>query len=106
MKGISSLWRQNRKENKGPSPFSSPLAISVTSPLAARRSSLDERRRPAAGFREEDPLLEDEASQSSHGDQDLDGAVPASAVVEEDGEDEDHEGSPLLPIFSAAHLGE
>ena len=100
MKGISSLWRHDRKENKESSPFSSPLAISVISPLAARRSSLDERRRPAAGFREEDPLLGDEDSQRSDGDQDL------TAGVEEGGEDEDHQGSPLLPIFSAAHLGE
>lgn len=90
------------------SPFSSPYS---GTPVAARRSSLGERRRPAADF-----------------DADL-SPTPASRIDEEDeegveeeedevddhdqGEEEDEsnedgagETSPLLPIFSAAHLGD
>ena len=87
------------KGSKGrePSPFSSPYSNIQASPIAARRTSIEERRRPAAKF---DRLL-------SPG--------PTSRIEEEEqdeeqGEDvneEDDAGelSPLLPIFSAAHLG-
>lgn len=84
------------------SPFSSPYSNIQASPIAARRTSLEERRRPAAKF---DHIL-------SPGPEDR---IEEEGQDEEDGEDEDQdedinedeagELSPLLPIFSAAHLG-
>lgn len=87
------------------SPLSSPYSNLQVSPIAARRGSLEERRRPAANF--------DRATSAGHTDR-----------IEEEGQDEDEEEeiededngddldedaagelSPLLPIFSAAHLG-
>ncbi len=94
-----------RKER---SPFSSPYSNLLASPIAARRSSLEERRRPAAKFgdgtspgaaatetvpEEEEEVNEDELQDEEDGE---DG---------EDDEDDHEELSPLLPIFSAAHLG-
>lgn len=84
------------------SPFSSPNSNLHASPIAARRGSLEERRRPAANF--------DHATSPGFAER-----INEEAQEEEDGEDEDQEEeldedeagelSPLLPIFSAAHLG-
>lgn len=83
------------------SPFSSPNSNLHASPVAARRGSLEERRRPAANF--------DHGIPSGLADR-----IDEEDQEEEDGEEEDHEEatgedepgelSPLLPIFSAAHL--
>ena len=97
---LSSLSRlaQGRHRHRGDrSPFSSPFSGLLSSPLAARRSSREERRRPAADF-------DQDASPAQH--------MKIDEEPEEDGEEEveeelgeDDEESPLLPIFSAAHLG-
>lgn len=83
------------------SPFSSPNSNLHPSPIAARRGSFEERRRPAANF--------DHAISPGFAER-----INEEAQEEEDGEDEDQEEeldedeagelSPLLPIFSAAHL--
>lgn len=99
--GLFSLTRPgNRHDRKEKSPFSSPYTAFLPSPVAVRRTSLEERRRPAADF-DQDVLpgfggkANDEPDEEHNigGEQDED--------IDEDGEEE----SPLLPIFSAAHLG-
>ena len=83
------------------SPFSSPYTALLSSPIAARRGSLEERRRPAANFDADispaPHITIDEREDSHESEQD----------EEDEDLDEDGEGetSPLLPIFSAAHLG-
>ena len=90
------------QRGRGPSPFSSPNSNLHASPIAARRSSTEERRRPAANF--------------DHGiSPGLANRIDEEDQEEEEGEEEDQEEdidedelgdlSPLLPIFSAAHLG-
>ena len=83
--------------------FSSPESNVQASPIAAQRSSLEERRRPAAKFdhaitpgtdRIEEEDLEDDAGEGEE-----------EELYEYHGEDDAGELSPLLPIFSAAHLG-
>ena len=86
--------------NEERSPFSSPNSNLHASPIAARRSSLEERRRPAGKFehvvspkapgRIEEEYEEEEEDEES----------------EDLGEDDAGELSPLLPIFSAAQLGQ
>lgn len=82
------------------SPFSSPYTALLSSPVAARRGSLEERRRPAANFNAEvSPapeikIIEHEGEEVPEDEDEV--------VVDEDGEGDT---SPLLPIFSAAHLG-
>lgn len=83
-------------------PMATPENEIAASPLAARRTSLEERRRPAAKFGKGlSPLtgVRDRAS-SDH-----------EAQIDEDydseaDEDDPGERSPLLPIFSAEHLGQ
>ena len=82
-----------------------PPRVNITlSPVAGRRSSLEERRRPAARFKrgrsasQKKGLLQDSSEEEN----------PAEDVLEdEEDEDGDDRGelSPLLPIFSAEHLG-
>ena len=92
---------QRPKGSKG-SPFSSPYSNIQTSPIAARRSSLEERRRPAAKFEHvispepADRIEEEEENEEEQGED-----------VQDDDLSEDGTGehSPLLPIFSAVHLG-
>ena len=104
--------RQSRaRDLREQSPFSSPYSNIQSSPIAARRTSLEERRRPAAKFEsalspgptdrvyEEDIEEEDEEGE---GDNDVE--EEQDVDEDEDGEDAG-ELSPLLPIFSAAHLG-
>lgn len=76
------------------SPFSSPYAGGASSPLlGARHAGLEDHRRPAADYDNDEPPDEHDV-------------VEESADDDEDGVDEDGGlGTPLLPIFSAAHLG-
>ena len=84
------------------SPFSSPNSNLHASPIAARRGSLEERRRPAANFDHAiPPALVDRIDEE---DQEEEDGVDEDQDEEID-EDEAGELSPLLPIFSAAHLG-
>ncbi|KAL8861723.1 MAG: hypothetical protein Q9178_001924 [Gyalolechia marmorata] len=100
---LSSLSRFTGKDRQhgDRSPFSSPFSGRLSSPVAARRSSLEERRRPAAGFNHE--VSFGPASPIDEGDEVVD-----EDVNNDEDEDEDEDGggetSPLLPIFSAAHL--
>lgn len=99
---FSSLTRLGNGHNaKEKSPFSSPYTGFLSSPVAVRRTSLEERRRPAADFDQDvspgcggKAIDEPEEERNIGGEQD--------EHIDEDGEEE---MSPLLPIFSAAHLG-
>ncbi|KAL6719323.1 hypothetical protein ACLMJK_003562 [Lecanora helva] len=99
---LPSLSRKREGSKPGEqSPFSSPFSDIRASPIAARRTSLEERRRPAAKFDQipspEPPdRIEEEQENEEEGDEDNEG--------EDVDEDEPGELSPLLPIFSAAHL--
>ncbi|MCJ1465878.1 hypothetical protein MMC07_004497 [Pseudocyphellaria aurata] len=90
---------------KGPhreerSPFSSPYPALLSSP-AARRSSLEERRRPAAEFNQDiSPGRTSKNNEDREEREEEDGLDPDDDM-DEDG---DEEMTPLLPIFSAAHL--
>ena len=79
------------------SPFSSPYAGGASSPLlGARHAGPEHHRRPAADYDHDEQLDEHDAIEESDGDGEED----------EDEVDEDGDlGTPLLPIFSAAHLG-
>jgi len=81
---LSSLLRpkRNRRRVEEHSPYSSPYA---------------ERRHATADFTEDDG--EDELTEE----EEQSGGDDGEAVEEEDGEESD---TPLLPIFSAAHLGQ
>ena len=93
---------------KDRSPFSSPNSNLLASPIAARRSSLEERRRPAAKFGDgtspgplaSEAVEEEEEFEEGPNQQDIQDGNEG-----EDDEDDHGELSPLLPIFSAAHLG-
>lgn len=91
-------------KRKDRSPFSTPYTGLLSSPAAARRSSLEERRRPAADF--DHGLLPnmdgkiDGEPQDEEQDQ-----VDDEDQNEDTGEDGYNDMTPLLPIFSAAHLG-
>lgn len=84
------------------SPFSSPNSNLHPSPIAARRSSLEERRRPAAKF--DHPRSITPTNGADDQDQDEENGDEEDQEEELE-EDEAGELSPLLPIFSAAHLG-
>lgn len=104
--------RSKGSHDKRPSPFSSPHSNMQASPIAARRSSLEERRRPAAKFnhlvspaaenRIEEEELDDEAVEEPDEDENEDEDGDGDGDINED---DAGETSPLLPIFSAAHLG-
>ena len=89
------------REYRDRSPFSSPYSNLLASPIAARRSSLEERRRPAARFKQQSSPQPTTNREGPSEDEE--------ETIEEEQEDEedDHAGelSPLLPIFSAEHLG-
>ena len=97
---LTSLGKgQHRKER---SPFSSPYTELLSSPVAARRNSLEERRRPAADFNHDvSPALTGKIDEEHEEEEEGDGQDPDDDL-DEDGEEE---MTPLLPIFSAAHLG-
>lgn len=100
LSSLSRLTGRDRQHGER-SPFSSPYSGRLSTPVAARRSSLEERRRPAAYFdRELSPgPIDEEDENVNEDDNDND-----DEEVDED-EDGGGESSPLLPIFSAAHLG-
>ncbi|KAI4107609.1 MAG: hypothetical protein LQ339_002515 [Xanthoria mediterranea] len=95
---LSRLAGRDRQHGER-SPFSSPFSGRLSTPVAARRSSLEERRRPAAYFDRElspgpaTPIDEEDEDVNEDDNEELD-----------DDEDGGGESSPLLPIFSAAHL--
>lgn len=95
--------RENKQQRgRESSPFSSPNSNLHASPIAARRGSLEERRRPAANFHHGiSPGPEDRIDEEDQEDED----GMEEDQEEELEEDEAGELSPLLPIFSAAHLG-
>lgn len=97
--------KQHKQQSQGreSSPFSSPTSNLHPSPIAARRGSIEERRRPAANF--EHPLSLGLASRINEEDQDEENVEEEDEEEEEIDEDAAGELSPLLPIFSAAHLG-
>ncbi|KAL8782402.1 MAG: hypothetical protein Q9213_005405 [Squamulea squamosa] len=100
---LSSLSRLSGKDrpNGDRSPFSSPFSGRLSTPVAVRRNSVEERRRPAANFnREVSPAP---ASPIDEVDEDLDEDDNNDEDLDQD-EDGGGETSPLLPIFSAAHL--
>lgn len=110
---LSSLSRAGGKSRQHGehSPLSSPYSGLLATPVAARRSSLEERRRPAADY--DHDLSPVPASRIDEEDEDAE--EEEEEEEEEEGENEEQsmesedaagERSPLLPIFSAAHLGE
>ena len=97
----SSTTRGKGRPRGERSPFSSPYTALLSTPIAARRGSLEERRRPAANFDADlspAPHITIDEGEDEH---------ESEQIEEDEDEDEDGEGetSPLLPIFSAAHLG-
>ena len=83
--------------------LSSPDSNVQASPIAARRSSLEERRRPAAKF---EHVISPGPDRIDEGDQEEDGEEgEGGEFYADNGEDDAGELSPLLPIFSAVHLG-
>jgi len=102
LSSLSRLRKGRHTPRSDRSPFSSPFSGLLSSPIAARRGSIEERRRPAADFDRDASSARhvkiDEEPEEEEGDQE---------DIEEEVEDvdEDDEDSPLLPIFSAAHLG-
>ena len=100
---FSALARLSKgRSHKEKSPFSSPYTGLLSSPVAARRSSLEERRRPAADFdRDVSPGVSGKINDGQE-EEDYNVGEEQDEETEEDG---DGEMSPLLPIFSAAHLG-
>jgi hypothetical protein len=107
LSSLSRLRKGRHTHRSDRSPFSSPFSGLLSSPIAARRGSMEERRRPAADFDRDASSARhikiDEEPEEEEGDQEED----VEEEIEEEVEDvnEDDEDSPLLPIFSAAHLG-
>ena len=98
---ITSAKRARGRQRGERSPFSSPYTALLSTPVAARRGSLEERRRPAANFNV-DPSPAPEIKIDEEEDEDEPEEDVEEGELDEDGEGET---SPLLPIFSAAHLG-
>lgn len=99
---LSSLLRprKGRRRVEQHSPFSSRYG-DQSSPIAERGKRFDGRH-ATADFTETE--LDDEDTEDEDGDEEME----EQEGEEEDGGDEDedgHEDMPLLPIFSAAHLG-
>lgn len=94
--------RIKAQRGREPSPISSPDSNLHASPIAVRRGSLEERRRPAANFVHAMSLgLADRVDEEDQEEEDGE----EEDQEEEVDEDEAGELSPLLPIFSAAQLG-
>ena len=94
--------RIKARQRRESSPFSSPNSNLHASPIAARRGSLEERRRPAANFDHGiSPGLAARIDEQDQEEEDGEGGDQQEEIEE----DEAGELSPLLPIFSAAHLG-
>lgn len=89
---------QRKRHHGDRSPFSSPYTAHQTSPVATRHERRFQRRRIAADYDETD-ITEEEDDEPEEEEENNDN---------EDGEDDEDglgETTPLLPIFSAAHLG-
>ncbi len=102
LSSLSRLRKGRDGHRRDRSPFSSPFSGLLSSPIAARRSSTEERRRPAADYDRDASSgryikIDEEPEQEEDQEEDVEEG--------DDGVDEDDEESPLLPIFSAAHLG-
>ena len=115
---LSSLFgslTRNKQHREHRSPFSSPYA-SIASPIGTRGSPTHERRRIAAGYRDQDQndgddasehdrlLDEEEVEEDNISEEDDEDAEGDDEIADHD-EDGDGAHTPLLPIFSAAHLG-
>ena len=98
----SFLSPSRTKGHRDLSPFSSPYTNLYSSPIAARRSSLEERRRPAAKFGQQ---VSPGPTTNREGVSDDEEGDVEGEQGEEDDDDRAGELSPLLPIFSAEHLG-
>ena len=108
LSSLSRLAKGQQQQHPHPhhgnkSPFSSPYSGLVPTPVAARRSSLEERRRPAADF--DHDISPGPFSRIDEEDEEEEDARVYEDEVDEQDEDGAEETSPLLPIFSAAHLG-
>lgn len=101
---LSSLLRPKKGRNRVEqhSPFSSQYN-DQSSPIVERRKRLDARH-ASADFTETD--LDDENTDEEDEEEEVEQEEAEDA--DDDGEDDEdgHEDIPLLPIFSAAHLGE
>lgn len=96
------------RHRQEPSPFVSSFTGLLSSPVAARPSSLEERGRPTIDFDRNIPhSLDGKVDEEPEEEQEDEGdADNLDEDADEDGdEDGDEEITPLLPIFSAAHLG-
>ena len=95
----SRTFRQSRQRDR--SPFSSQFTI-ASSPVANRRGETSERRRPAAYY---DEVASHEEDAASYDEEDEEEEEQDDGYEEmEDDEDGPGDLTPLLPIFSAAHL--
>lgn len=95
---LSSLLRPKKSRRRVEhSPFSSQYA-DPSSPIAARHQRL-EARHATADFTETE--LDDEDTEEEEDEEDVDQQEEDEGDNNEDGD----EDTPLLPIFSAAHLG-
>ena len=104
---LSSFLRPKRgRRHANHSPFSSPYDDRRDSPASARTPSRNARRRPARDYDGSEHSHEDEREHDDNEEAVEDG----DDHDEEDEDDEDDEdglgeSTPLLPIFSAEHLG-
>ena len=100
---LSSLLRpkRNRRRRESATIDSSYTGVH-SSPVAARRSVPEERRRVAADFDQEDSFDEGEEADPEDIDQHDDEDDNSEDDNDEDGQGE---ATPLLPIFEASHLG-
>ncbi|KAL9107413.1 MAG: hypothetical protein Q9227_007697 [Pyrenula ochraceoflavens] len=92
----SRALRESRQRDR--SPFSSPFTAG-SSPVATRRGEATERRRPAAYFD-----TAEESNGEDFEDYEDEEEEEEDQFEEEDDEDGVGDSTPLLPIFSAAHL--
>lgn len=99
---LSSLLRPKKglRRVEQHSPFSSRYD-EQSSPIVERRKRLDARH-ATADFTETDPDDENTEEEEDEEDEEQEGEEDGDGEDDEDG----HEDTPLLPIFSAAHLGE
>lgn len=102
---LSSLLRikKGRKRVAEHSPFSSPYTPLVT-PTDRRRRRGGTRQTAADSTQSEDDAEESEEDDEG-GEHGGDGPEEEEREGEDEGEDGHGQGTPLLPIFSAAHLG-
>jgi hypothetical protein len=99
----SLLRPKKRRLGADRSPFSSPLTGVDSSPVVAKDSRMQRRRRASAEF-------PDEADDGGDDAPEIEVDSPSEEDQEEDPEEDENEDglgeqTPLLPIFSAAHLG-